>query len=127
MVPKRLRNARLAAKLSQEKLAQMIDVDAVNSRSQISNYEGGRFTPAFEFIARVAHALDYPTAYFYTEDDDFAERVLLLHRNRHNPDYNPYYFQSQSINLTAKITELEKGLAEAKELAARLSKCLNTL
>ncbi|EOO7996184.1 helix-turn-helix transcriptional regulator, partial [Escherichia coli] len=50
MIPKRLKEAREAANFSQEKLAQLVDIESVNSRSRISNYESGRFTPPFEFI-----------------------------------------------------------------------------
>ncbi|EPR9285173.1 helix-turn-helix domain-containing protein [Escherichia coli] len=76
MVPKRLKEAREAAGLSQEKLAQLTDIESVSSRSRISNYESGRFTPSFDFIVRVAHVLDYPEGYFYTHDDDFAAFLL---------------------------------------------------
>ncbi|EMR9883781.1 TPA: helix-turn-helix transcriptional regulator, partial [Escherichia coli] len=54
MIPKRLKEAREAANFSQEKLAQLVDIESVNSRSRISNYESGRFTPPFEFIQKVA-------------------------------------------------------------------------
>lgn len=91
MVPKRLKEAREAAGLSQERLAQLVDIDTVNSRSRISNYESGRFTPPFNFIQRVAKVLDYPEGYFYTSDDDFAEIILMTYRNRENPAFNPYF------------------------------------
>ena len=64
MVPKRLKEAREAAGLSQEKLSELIGVEGVNTRSRLSNYEVGRFTPPFDFILRVAKALDYPESYF---------------------------------------------------------------
>ncbi|EAW9895433.1 MULTISPECIES: helix-turn-helix domain-containing protein [Enterobacteriaceae] len=80
MVPKRLKEAREAAGLSQEKLAQLVDIETVNSRSRISNYESGRFTPPFDFIVNVARVLDYPEGYFYTLDDDFAIFILSAHK-----------------------------------------------
>ncbi|SQA60587.1 transcriptional regulator, y4mF family [Raoultella planticola] len=80
MVPKRLKEARKAAGLSQEKLAQLVDIETVNSRSRISNYESGTFTPPFDFIVRVANVLDYPEGYFYTLDDDFALFMLSAHK-----------------------------------------------
>ncbi|HBE2549026.1 TPA: helix-turn-helix transcriptional regulator [Escherichia coli] len=80
MIPKRLKEAREAANISQEKLAQMVDIESVNSRSRISNYESGRFTPSFEFIQKVAKVLNYPEGYFYTPDDNFAELILSIHR-----------------------------------------------
>lgn len=80
MVPKRLKEAREAAGLSQEKLAQLVDIETVNSRSRISNYESGRFTPPFEFILNVSRLLNYPSGYFYTIDDDFASFILAEYK-----------------------------------------------
>lgn len=105
MVPKRLKEARLAVGLSQEKLAELADVDAMNSRSQISSYEAGRHTPTFSFVVRVAKALDYPEAYFYTVDDVFAETLLQLHRNRSNPSFNPYMVELEE---TKRLLQEEK-------------------
>lgn len=108
MVPKRLKQARKIAGFSQEKLAQLVEIESVGSRSIISNYEAGRFSPSFDFIVRVAKLLDYPESYFYTVDDEFAETILQLYRNRTNPEFNPYY----------------RSLAEARVLADELSRCL---
>ncbi|MDS1916287.1 helix-turn-helix transcriptional regulator [Enterobacter asburiae] len=91
MVPKRLRAARHRAGLSQEKFLQLTNVEAVSDKSQISNYESGRHSPPFEFVVQIAKALNYPEAYFYTVDDDFSEQILLIHRNKNNPDFNPYF------------------------------------
>ncbi|EKN6275823.1 helix-turn-helix transcriptional regulator [Yersinia enterocolitica] len=108
MVPKRLKEAREAAGLSQEKLSELIGIEGVNTRSRLSNYEVGRFSPPFDFVLRVAKVLDYPENYFYTVDDDFAKTVLQIYRNRTNPDVNPYY----------------NSLVEAKKLAHQLNECL---
>ncbi|EFT4045062.1 helix-turn-helix transcriptional regulator, partial [Salmonella enterica] len=54
MVPKRLKEAREAAGLSQEKLSELVGVEGINPRSRMSNYEAGRFAPSFEFVCRVA-------------------------------------------------------------------------
>lgn len=109
MVPKRLREAREAAGLSQEKLAQLIDIETINSRSRISNYESGRFTPTFDFIQRVAKQLDYPEGYFYTADDNFAKTILTIYRNK---DTNNIYQHNETIT-------------ELKDIVSRLNKCLN--
>lgn len=110
MIPKRLKEAREAANFSQEKLAQLVDIESVNSRSRISNYESGRFTPPFEFIQKVAKVLDYPEGYFYTSDDDFAELLLLIHRGH---SYNELKRSIKVIN-------------EVKILVEKLQDCLNT-
>ncbi|ECY7871611.1 helix-turn-helix transcriptional regulator [Salmonella enterica subsp. enterica serovar Wilhelmsburg] len=107
MVPERLRTAREKAGLSQEQLAHLVDIDTVNSRSRISNYESGRNTPPFDFVLKVARVLDYPEGYFYTVDNDFAELMLRIHRNKSNST-NPYY----------------NTLIEARELVAGLEECL---
>ncbi|EFS3795136.1 helix-turn-helix domain-containing protein [Escherichia albertii] len=109
MIPKRLKEAREAANFSQEKLAQLVDIESVNSRSRISNYESGRFTPSFEFIQKVAKVLDYPEGYFYTSDDDFAELILTIHRgNSHN-----------------ELKKSIKAINEAQILVEKLKNCLN--
>lgn len=108
MVPKRLKEAREAAGYSQEKLAQLVDIETVNARSRISNYESGRFAPSFEFVSKVAELLDYPVGYFYTADDTFAEMMLNLYRSEE-------FSSNQSIRLK---------LEEAKLLAHQLTRCL---
>lgn len=90
MVPKRLKEARKKAGLSQEKLVQLTDVESVSDKSQISNYESGKYSPPYEFVVQIAKALDYPEGYFYTLDDEFAEQILQLYRNKNNPEFNPY-------------------------------------
>lgn len=112
MIPKRLKEARLEAGLSQEKLAELADVDATNSRSQISSYEAGRHTPPFNFVIRIAKALDYPEAYFYTLDDIFAKTILQLYRNRNNSDFNPYLIE---------LNEVKQQLSEAHRMASNLA------
>lgn len=89
------------AGFSQEKLAQLIEIESVNSRSRISNYEAGRYAPPFDFIVRVAKLLDYPESYFYTIDDGFAQTILQLHRNRSDPHFNPYYNTLQEVKRLA--------------------------
>ena len=115
MVPKRLKDARKNAGLSQEKLVQLADVESVSDKSQVSNYESGRYSPPYEFVVQIARALDYPEAYFYAQDDVFAEMLLQLYRNRANPDFNPYVIEVQ---------ELKKKLSEAQKAAAILNDML---
>ncbi len=113
MVPKRLKAARQRAGLSQEKFLQLTNVESVSDKSQISSYESGRYSPPFEFVVQIAKALNYPEAYFYTVDDDFAEQILLLHRNRKNPDFNPYYLPLKEaldvVNSLKKMLDKSAG------------------
>ncbi|HCG4826483.1 TPA: helix-turn-helix transcriptional regulator [Salmonella enterica subsp. enterica serovar Typhi str. AG3] len=114
MVPKRLKEARESAGLSQEKLAQLVDLESVNSRSKISNYEAGRFAPSFEFVCRVADVLGYPEYYFYTVNDVTAQMLLKLHR-----DELP--LQESIVGEAQKMTE---QLDDARKLVAQLTECL---
>lgn len=114
MVPKRLKDARQAAGLSQEKLAELLEIDGLNLRSRLSNYEVGRFTPSFDFIVRIAKALDYPESYFYTIDDDVAEAILQFHRHKNSAALNPFYDAQEDVR------KYKKSLDEAKKMVERL-------
>lgn len=115
MVPKRLKEAREAAGLSQEKLAQLVDLESVNSRSRISNYEAGRFAPPFEFVCRVADVLGYPEYYFYTVNDVTAQILLQLHKGELSPH------ESIAIKEAQKMAE---QIDDARKLVVQLSECL---
>jgi transcriptional regulator with XRE-family HTH domain len=115
MVPKRLKEARLAAGLSQEKFAALA---GLTGKSQISNYEAGRRVASFNFITRLAEALDYPEAFFYTRDDSFANTILHLHRNRNNPEFNPYKDQLMNV---------QKQLERSKEIESNFDNFVESL
>ncbi|NDL61841.1 helix-turn-helix transcriptional regulator [Acerihabitans arboris] len=79
MIPKRLREARHRAKLTQEKLAVMAGIDESTARSRISQYENGIYRPNFETCCAFARILDVPECYFYTVDDEFAAALMVLY------------------------------------------------
>lgn len=79
MVPKRLKAARLRAKLSQEKLGVMAGIEEATAYSRMSHYEKGTHRPTFELVCAFADALNVPESYFYTRNDSFAEALLRLH------------------------------------------------
>ncbi|ECC9895547.1 helix-turn-helix transcriptional regulator [Klebsiella quasipneumoniae] len=114
MVPKRLKEAREAAGISQEKLAQLVDLETVNSRSKISNYEAGRFAPSFEFVCRVAKALGYPEYYFYTVSDATAQILLQQHREG---------FPLQE-SIAGEVQKMAEQLDDVRKLVAELNECL---
>lgn len=118
MVPKRLKEARELAGLSQEKLAQLVEIESVNSRSRISNYEAGRFTPPFDFILRVAKVLGYPEYYFYTVDDDVAKNILENHRKVMNCNDNPHY------HILIENKKLREQRDEVQRLLSQLNDCM---
>jgi transcriptional regulator with XRE-family HTH domain len=80
MNPKRLKEARKKAGLTQEKLAEYLDIEGVGASTRIANYESGRYAPTFETMQKIAKLLDVPEYYFYILDDN--EASLLLDRFR---------------------------------------------
>ncbi|WP_213991815.1 helix-turn-helix transcriptional regulator [Sodalis sp. dw_96] len=79
MIPKRLKEARKRARLTQEKLAVLAGIDESTARSRISQYENGIYRPNFETCCAFARVLDVPECYFYTVDDTFASALLTLY------------------------------------------------
>lgn len=118
MVPKRLKEARMEAGLSQAKLSQLLSVEeGVNTRSRFSSYEVGRTEPPFSLVKKIAELLDYPANYFYTEDDDFAKAVLQFHRERTDPESNPHYTSVviEARKLSSKLDKVRKTVAQLNE------------
>lgn len=119
MVPKRLKEAREAAGMTQEHLSQMVGVEGINSRSRLSSYEVGRTEPPYSLVLKIARVLDYPEGYFYTMDDAFAASMLQAHRNRENAEFNLY------INELKDRKKIVTQLEEARKLVKQLSEALN--
>ncbi|EAA3682462.1 XRE family transcriptional regulator [Salmonella enterica subsp. houtenae] len=79
MIPKRLKEARQRAKLTQEKLGVLAGIEEATAYSRLSHYENGTHKPTFDLVCEFARVLDVPECYFYTVDDDFAEAILDLY------------------------------------------------
>lgn len=79
-VPKRLKEARLAAKISQKKLGIAAGMDEFSASARMNHYEIGRHTPDFSTLKRIADVLKLPTAYFYAEDDQLAKLINVFGR-----------------------------------------------
>lgn len=77
---RRLKQARIAIGLAQDKLGVMIGLDESCSSARMSRYENGIHAPAFEIAQRIAEAMNLPTSYFYCADDDLAELLILYHQ-----------------------------------------------
>ncbi|MHC8547915.1 helix-turn-helix transcriptional regulator [Salmonella enterica] len=84
MIPKRLKEARLRAKLTQEKLGVLAGIEEATAYSRLSHYENGTHKPTFDLVCEFARVLNVPECYFYTVDDDFAEAVLDLYSRWEN-------------------------------------------
>lgn len=63
---RRLRFAREAARLSQEELAERVEL----TRLTIARYESGRLKPSFERLVPIAAALSQPLWWFFTQEDN---------------------------------------------------------
>ena len=75
---KRLKEARLAAKLSQKKLGIAAGMDEFSASARMNHYEKGRHTPDYPTLQRIAKVLKLPTAYFYSESDELANIIKLF-------------------------------------------------
>lgn len=74
-LPKRLKEARLAAKLSQKELGIAAGIDRFSASPRINQYETGKHTPDFLTLKNLAEVLSVPTAFFYAEEDELAEAI----------------------------------------------------
>lgn len=72
---KRLKEARLAAGLSQKQLGIASGIDEFVASTRINRYEKGVHEVDIETAQRLADVLDVPLAYFYTKDDQLASVV----------------------------------------------------
>jgi len=75
MLPHRLKEARLKAGLSQQKLGILAGIDEATSSARMNQYEKGIHTPDFALACRLAEVLNIPACYFYTVEDDLAKII----------------------------------------------------
>jgi len=74
--PKRLKEARLRAKLSQKELGIKAGLDEFSSSPRMNQYERGTHAPEFSLVKSIANVLGIPTAFFYAEEDELAKIIL---------------------------------------------------
>jgi transcriptional regulator with XRE-family HTH domain len=79
--PKRLKESRLKAGISQKKLGIAAGLKESVASSQMNHYEKGRHDPSFAILSRIAKELDTPTSYFYEIDDQMAKKILRMRKN----------------------------------------------
>ncbi|QHE84807.1 helix-turn-helix transcriptional regulator [Hydrogenophaga sp. BPS33] len=77
---KRLKAARLAAKISQERLGVLAGIDEMSASARMNQYERGKHAPDYTMVHRLSTVLDVPEAYFYAAADDEATLLLKFHR-----------------------------------------------
>jgi transcriptional regulator with XRE-family HTH domain len=78
VLAQRIRQAREAIGLPQDKLGVLIGLDEGCSSARISRYESGKHQPPLKTVQLLAHKLGVPTAYLFCEDDLLAEAILKL-------------------------------------------------
>ena len=71
----RLKQARLAAGLSQKQLGIEAGIDQFVASTRINRYELGVHKPDFLTAQNLAKVLGLPVAYFYAMEDDLAEVI----------------------------------------------------
>lgn len=76
----RLKAARMAAGLSQERLGIEAGIQEESASARMNRYEKGTRAPAVEIVERIAEVLDVPVSYFYSHDDEEARLLLAFHR-----------------------------------------------
>ncbi len=76
-IPKRLKEAREAAGLSQKQLGIKAGIDEFSASSRMNQYETGKHTSDYFTIKKIAEVLALPTSYFYTEEDNLAKIIQL--------------------------------------------------
>jgi len=74
----RLKQARLAAGLSQKQLGIRAEIDPFVASTRINRYEKGIHRADLRTVSRLADALDVPLAYLYAEDDRLARMILAF-------------------------------------------------
>ncbi len=72
MLAHRLKQARLRAGLSQEKLGKLAGIDPMSASARMNQYERGKHSPDYQLMCRVAEILNMPVSWFYTADDEQA-------------------------------------------------------
>ncbi len=78
VISKRLREARLAAGLSQKQLGIKAGIDEFSASPRINQYERGKHVPDFSTAERLAAVLKVPTPYLFARDDDLAKIILAF-------------------------------------------------
>lgn len=80
VLAKRLKEARLRAGLSQERLGIEAGLDPMSASTRMNRYELGKRMPDPLVVEQLAAILRVPVAYLHSVDDEEAELLLKFHR-----------------------------------------------
>ncbi|WP_445143308.1 helix-turn-helix domain-containing protein [Dyella sp. Tek66A03] len=75
---RRLKEARIKRQLSQKELGIQAGLDQFVASTRINRYEQGVHEPDMAMIARLADALNVPTAYLFADDERLARMILAF-------------------------------------------------
>lgn len=76
---KRLREARKARGVSQERLGIDAGIEPASASARMNQYEKGVHQPGESIVKQIAAVLNLPVAYFYCEDDETAHLLQCFH------------------------------------------------
>lgn len=77
---RRFKKIRTEQKLSQKQLGIQAGLDPFVASPRLNRYELGIHKADYQLTQKLSGILNVPTAYFYTEDDELAEIMLIYHR-----------------------------------------------
>lgn len=105
MLSQRLRQARLASKLTQEELGKKVNT----TKSTISNYENGYSTPSTDILIQLAETLQTTTDFLLGRSTANAETQLLTVEQRLVDELKKYptIYEELTTNPMMKVKELE--------------------
>jgi transcriptional regulator with XRE-family HTH domain len=75
---RRLKDVRQHRQLSQKELGILAGLDPFVASTRINRYEQGVHEPDLAMIARLASALNVPTAYLFADDERLARLILAF-------------------------------------------------
>lgn len=76
---KRLKEARKARGISQERLGIDAGIEPASASARMNQYEKGVHQPGENVVKQIAAALNLPVPYFYCEDDETAHLLQCFH------------------------------------------------
>lgn len=77
-VAKRLKEARIAAGLSQKSLGIAAGIDEFSASARMNQYETGKHTPDYSTLSLIAKVLNLPVAFFYAETNELATIIQFF-------------------------------------------------
>ena len=77
-IKKRLKEARVAAGLSQKSQGIASGIDEFSASARMNQYETGKHIPDYLTLKQIANVLKVPVAYFYCDSDELAKFIKLF-------------------------------------------------